>query len=380
MIQGGEGMYNIAFIGGGVNSAIGRSHYIAAQMDGKFKLVAGAFSRHAEINQETGESFGVLPEHVYDDYKMMLEREKDTVDVIAVLTPTDTHEQIVCDCLQVGYPVICEKSLSTSLQSALQVQKVLDEMRGFLCVTYNYTGYPMVRVLREKIQAKELGKITNIIIEMPQEGFSRYTLEHTEPKPQEWRMKDYQIPTISLDLGTHLHNMIAFLTGEHPTEVVAREDSFGFFPQIVDDVLCMANYTGDIAVQMWYSKVALGNRNGLRIRVYGTDASAEWYQAEPEILKLHDNLGHNMIIDRSNDLAEGQQARYNRFKVGHPGGFIEAYANYYWDMAELLDCYKSSQQMNSNYLLDVNSSIEGLKLFEAVHKSATTHQWITLQK
>ena len=224
-------MYNIAFIGGGVNSAIGRSHYIAAQMDGKFKLVAGAFSRHAEINQETGESFGVFSEHVYDDYKMMLEREKDAVDVIAVLTPTDTHEQIVCDCLQAGYPVICEKSLSTSLQSALQVQKVLDEMRGFLCVTYNYTGYPMVRVLREKIQAKELGKITNIIIEMPQEGFSRYTLEHTEPKPQEWRMKDYQIPTISLDLGTHLHNMIAFLTGEHPIEVVGREDSFGFFPQ-----------------------------------------------------------------------------------------------------------------------------------------------------
>ena len=357
-------MYNIAFIGGGVNSAIGRSHYIAAQMDGKFKLVAGAFSRHAEINQETGESFGVLSEHVYDDYKMMLEREKDAVDVIAVLTPTDTHEQIVCDCLQAGYPVICEKSLSTSLQSALQVQKVLDEMRGFLCVTYNYTGYPMVRVLREKIQAKELGKITNIIIEMPQEGFSRYTLEHTEPKPQEWRMKDYQIPTISLDLGTHLHNMIAFLTGEHPIEVVGREDSFGFFPQIVDDVLCMANYTDDIAVQMWYSKVALGNRNGLRIRVYGTDASAEWYQAEPEILKLHDKLGNNMIIDRSNDLAVGQQDRYNRFKVGHPGGFIEAYANYYWDMAELLDCYKSGKQMNSNYLLDVNSSIEGLKLFE----------------
>jgi predicted dehydrogenase len=378
VIQGGEGMYNIAFIGGGVNSAIGRSHYIAAQMDGKFKLVAGAFSRHAEINQETGESFGVLSEHVYDDYKMMLEREKDAVDVIAVLTPTDTHEQIVCDCLQAGYPVICEKSLSTSLQSALQVQKVLDEMRGFLCVTYNYTGYPMVRVLREKIQAKELGKITNIIIEMPQEGFSRYTLEHTEPKPQEWRMKDYQIPTISLDLGTHLHNMIAFLTGEHPIEVVGREDSFGFFPQIVDDVLCMANYTDDIAVQMWYSKVALGNRNGLRIRVYGTDASAEWYQAEPEILKLHDKLGNNMIIDRSNDLAVGQQDRYNRFKVGHPGGFIEAYANYYWDMAELLDCYKSGKQMNSNYLLDVNSSIEGLKLFEAVHESATTHQWITL--
>ncbi|MBR1692537.1 MAG: Gfo/Idh/MocA family oxidoreductase, partial [Lachnospiraceae bacterium] len=332
-------MYQIGFIGGGINSAIGRSHFIASQMDGKFKVTAGVFSRNDEVNQRTGEEFFVDSQRVYKDYHRMLEEERGKLDAVAVLAPTDVHEEMVTACLRAGYPVICEKSLTTSYESALRIKACAEETKGFLCVTYNYTGYPMVRALRDQIQEGKLGKITNIIVEMPQEGYTRYTLNHEQPTPQEWRMVDYEIPTISLDLGTHLHNMMAFLTGAHPKEIVARESSFGFFPQVIDDVLCMINYSEDIAAQMWFSKAALGNRNGLRIRVFGTGASAEWYQAEPETLKINDKNGQILLMDRSNDTAEGQKARYNRFKAGHPGGFIEAYANYYWDMHDALSEY-----------------------------------------
>lgn len=371
-------MYRIGFIGGGINSAIGRSHFIASEMDGKFKVEAGAFSRSPEMNKKTGEAFQIADERVYDDYRVMLEKERGKLDVIAVLTPTDAHEVMVEDCLAAGYPVICEKSLCTSYESALRIKRKVEETKGFLCVTYNYTGYPMVRVLREKIRSGILGRITNIIVEMPQEGYTRYTLDHKEPKPQDWRMVDYEIPTISLDLGTHLHNMIAFLTGEHPLEIVARESSFGFFPQVIDDVLCMADYTGDIAAQMWFSKAALGNRNGLRIRVFGTEAGAEWYQAEPEVLKLNDKDGQMFLLDRSNDKTEGQQDRYNRFKVGHPGGFIEAYANYYWDISDALTEYLKKGENASHYLMNIDTSIEGLKLFEIAHKSAKEHRWMSV--
>lgn len=371
-------MYRIGFIGGGINSAIGRTHFIASQMDGKFCVDAGAFSRNPEINQRTGEEFKVDAERIYEDYHEMIKKEKGRLDVIAILTPTDTHACMVKECLEAGFPVICEKSLCTSYESSLELKSYVEKTQGFLCVTYNYTGYPMVRVLREKIQSGEFGKITNVIVEMPQEGYTRYTLEHKMPKPQEWRLKDYEIPTISLDLGTHLHNMIAFLTGEHPKEIVARESSFGFFPNVIDDVLCMVNYTNDIAAQMWFSKAALGNRNGLKIRVFGTGASAEWYQAEPEILKIHDKEGNISLLDRSNDKAEGEQARYNRFKVGHPSGFIEAYANYYWDISDALTEYLIKGEKASHYLMNTDTSIEGLKLFEAAHASAKSHQWITL--
>ena len=138
----------------------------------------------------------------------------------------------------------------------------------------------------------------------------------------------------------------------------------------------MINYTDDIAAQMWFSKAALGNRNGLRIRVFGTKASAEWYQAEPETLKLNDKNGHVLLLDRSNDKAEGQQARYNRFKVGHPSGFIEAYANYYWDIYDALTEYLTKGEEASHYLMNIDTSIEGLKLFEVAHRSAKEHKWM----
>lgn len=126
-------MYRIGFIGGGINSAIGRSHFIASQMDGKFKVEAGAFSRNQEINRKTGEEFLVAPDRVYADYHELLEKEKGKLDVIAVLTPTDTHEVMVEDCLRAGYPVICEKSLCTSYESALKVKNAWRIQKDF-CV------------------------------------------------------------------------------------------------------------------------------------------------------------------------------------------------------------------------------------------------------
>ena len=163
--------YNIAFIGGNIKSAIGMTHKIACQMDGKFKLVAGAFSRNKDINIETAKSYNIDISHVYDDYKILLEKERNNIDVIAVLVSTDLHEKVVIDCLNAGYNVICEKSLATSFESGKNIIETAQKNNKFLGITYNYTGYPMIRVLKEKIENQEFGKITSIIIEMPQEGY-----------------------------------------------------------------------------------------------------------------------------------------------------------------------------------------------------------------
>lgn len=368
-------MYNIAFIGGGINSAIGRTHKISCNIDNKFVLKAGAFSRNPDINRKTGEEFGVAPEHVYDDYKEMLEKEKDNIDVIAVLTPTDSHEKIVVDAIKAGYPVVCEKSLATSVEEGLNIYDMVSEKKAFFCVTYNYTGYPVIRLLRNKIRSGEFGKIIKIIAEMPQEGFNRYTSDNKIPNPQKWRLSDYDIPTISLDLGTHLHNMIYFLTEQSPIEVVSQENTYGFFSDIVDDISCIVKYTSDMSVQMWYSKAALGHRNGLRIRIYGSEKSAEWYQLEPEYLKICDNHGNMTIMDRSNDSQIGVDERYNRFKVGHPAGFIEAFGNYYSDIYDMLRAYKNNEEYKSEYICPLDISVEGLRLFSKAHESHINNEW-----
>jgi predicted dehydrogenase len=137
------------------------------------------------------------------------------------------------------------------------------------------------------------------------------------------------IPTISLDLGVHVHQMIDFLTGEKPIELVAIQNSQGNFKQVVDNSMCIARYTNNLVCNIWYSKAALGYRNGLRVRVFGEKASIEWYQMDPEFLIYHDNAGRKITLDRANaDIEIANDLRYNRFKSGHPAGFLEAFANH----------------------------------------------------
>ena len=162
-------------------------------------------------------------------------------------------------------PIICEKALVTCSEEATDIRALLLERAGFLAVTYNYTGYPMIRELRQMIAQGRFGKIQQIHIEMPQEGFARMGNNGNPIVPQDWRLHDGPVPTISLDLGVHLHMMVRFLTGEKPMEVAATSNTYGNFAQITDNVSCIARYTNNLNCNIWYSKTALGYRNGLKL-------------------------------------------------------------------------------------------------------------------
>ena len=371
-------MFRIAFIGGGINSAVGQTHQIAMQMDNRFEIVAGAFSRNREVNLQTGKNLNIDSSRLYEDYKVLLEKEKGNVDAIVVLVPTTKHKKVVNLCIDEGYPVICEKSLALTSKEANEIINKVNERRGFLCVTYNYTGYPMVRVLKNEILKGTLGKINHIEIQMPQEGFIRYMNNGEKPKPQAWRMKDNEVPVISLDLGTHLHNMIYFLTGQNPIQVMGNEKSYGFFENIIDNVNCTIEYTNNMTVQMWYSKSALGNRNGIGLQIYGSEGSASWYQSEAEIIKINNNIGEIKILDRSNDMEIGMQDRYGRFKIGHPAGFIEAFANYYYDIYDILNQYYTCGKWESPYIMELENAVQGIRLFEKIHDSSINKCWVNV--
>ena len=238
----------------------------------------------------------------------------------------------------------------------------------------------MVRELKQFIADGKLGKIQQVQVEMPQEGFMRLGSHNEPPKPQAWRLKDTVIPKISLDLGSHLHNMIYFLTGERPEHIVADQTTFGLFPQIVDNVGALVQYTNNVRAQIWFSKTALGNRNGLRIRVYGSEGSAEWFQLEPETLKTCDLRGNVSLRDRTGDVKIANQQRYNRFKAGHPAGFIEAFANYYKDIADCLKQYFETGSFTSQYVCGIKTSLEGLAMMQAAAKSAQSNKWESVQQ
>lgn len=372
--------FQIAFIGGGVNSAIGEVHKAASQMDGYFQLVAGAFSSHPEINKQTAETWNVSSERTYSNYKELLEKEYGKIDAVVVLVPTDLHAEISIAALEKGIPVICEKSLATTVEEGFKIASAVKKSKGFFCTTYNYTGYPMIRELSLMIRQGELGKIQQIQIEMPQEGFLRLKADGSVQTPQAWRLTETSIPKISLDLGSHLHNMVQFLTQEKPLRIVADEATFGNFSQIIDNVGALAQYTNGVKAQFWFSKTALGQRNGLRIRIYGNKGSAEWFQLEPEILKTCDAYGKISLIDRTGNLKIANAPRYNRFKAGHPAGFIEAFANYYQDIAESLSQYLKEGSFSNQYVCGINGALESLVMMEAAARSAKTLKWENIQE
>lgn len=372
---------DVAFLGGSLRSAVGRVHQVAATMDMRCNLAAGCFSRDPVSNLETGNAYGVSPDRLYSSLEALLDAEKGRIDGVVLVTPTDQHESQVLACLEAGVPVICEKALTNTSAGAYKIKAAVAETGGFLSVTYNYLGYPMLRELQALIAAGQLGSVHQVHVEMPQEGFLKVRPDNHKPiVPQDWRLHDVGVPTLSLDLGVHLHMITRFLTGEKPLEVAAINSTFGNFSPVVDNVICMAKYSNDILSNIWYGKVALGCRNGLRVRVFGERGSAEWVQETPELLHLSDDCGRRYVLDRGHpDAKVSNQPRYTRFKAGHPAGFIEAFANCYADIADSLASFRNGQTSTNPYVFGVDESLEGLLFLEAIAAAGTKGAWVRVE-
>ncbi len=360
-----------------MNSAVGRAHHIATQMDRRFNITAGCFSTNEVSNSKTASYLGIPRSRLYGDWRELLAAETSSLDALLLLTPTPLHAEMAVAALHRGFPVICEKALAVSSAEAREICRARDENNGFVAVTYNYSGYPMIRELRHLVEKGLLGRVTSVMAEMPQEGFSRLIgATDSKPQPQAWRLIDHSVPTVSLDLGVHLHHLIDFLIRKKPVELCATQHQRGHFANVVDDVQCLARYTDDVAAHLWFGKTALGYANGLRIRLFGTEGSAEWLQMNPENLLIADNKGHSTVITRStNGLTICNQDRYSRFKAGHPAGFVEAFANYYFDVADSLSEFRVNQRLNNPYVAGAEIAEEGLRMMEAIASSARERCW-----
>jgi len=364
-------MYKLAFIGGSINSIAGYPHFIASQMDKRFEVIAGVFSTNEEINTQTASQWHI--KKVYKNYKELIKNEKQNIDAIVILTPTPLHIEIILYILEQNIPIICEKPLVSSKEEIEQIKKIYNPSKHFLIVTNNYSGYPMIRELQHKIATHELGDILNIRLQMPQESFLR------PPKsvkyPQKWRLTDGFIPMISLDLGAHLHHLSFFLLQEEPTKILANYSKFSKY-NIVDDVSIMLKYNSGIKGSMWLSKTAIGHRNGLQIEVYGSKASALWYQENPEKLEFSYNTGQKIIIDRGSDIEMLPNKLYSRMTAGHPSGYIESFANLYNDIANSLDNFFNNKPYTTNYIYDLQHASNGINLLHNASLSNNQNIWI----
>jgi predicted dehydrogenase len=366
----------LAFIGGGNTSAVGYVHFCAAHMDNKFQVIAGAFCRTQEQNEITAQKWGIDKDRIYDDWKKLIIQEQNKVDAFVILTPTPHHLEVLQYLFKRNIPVICEKAMVCNPEEVKQLKPYYNPQEQFLAVTFNYSGYAMVRELKHLLSSGKLGVIQKIHLEMPQEGFRRPPdIAGKTAKPQAWRLHDGDVPTICLDLGVHLHHLSSFLLEEEPSETIAEFSNHSQYPNLIDDIQMLLKYPSGIKGSMWMSKTAIGHRNGLQIRIYGDKGSAKWFQLNPDELELNFNDGRREILDRAGQCEYAHQFRYNRMKPGHPTGFVEAFANLYSDIAENLIAFKSQQAPANPYVFGLQHADNGLKLFSAAKRSTESGNW-----
>ena len=370
-------------VGGGQEAFIGDVHRKAVAMDGKAELAAGCFSRDFQNTLTTGDMLGLDKERLYKSFEEMIEAEakrEDKIDFIIIVTPNNTHFPIAKLALQNGIHVVCDKPLTTESKDAEEIERLAAENDLLFCTTYTYTGYPVVKHLREMIAKGDLGQIRFVKAEYPQDWLATF-LEETGQKQAAWRTDPEQTGASNCvgDIGSHIENMVSYLTGLKIQSLCARLDTFVEGRVLDDNASIMINYDSGAKGLYWSSQVAVGHDNGLRVRIYGTKASLEWAQEDPNYARISFLDKPTEIISRGRDDLYSHAQSYSRIPAGHPEGYFEAFANIYSTFITALTKKLAGESLAQEELdfPGVNEGVQGVKFIEkCVESSKKGAVWI----
>jgi predicted dehydrogenase len=320
-------------VGGGPGAFIGDVHRKAIALDGKASIACGCFSQSYDKTLSTGDLLGLPKERLYRTFDEMMRDEAkrpDRPDFMIVVTTNNAHYPAAKAALANGFPVVCDKPLTTSSKDAEDLARMAREKDLLFCVTYAYSGYPMVAHIRDTIAAGEIGEVRFVNAEYPQEWLTT-KLEATGQK-QAVSRTDPQLAGISncvADIGSHIEFMAGHMTGLRIDSLCARLDRFGPDRPLDDNATIMVNYKGGAKGVYWSSQIAMGHDNSLRLRIYGTKGAVEWFQETPNNARLSLLDRPTAILSRGRDPMSARAQALSRLPSGHPEGYFEAFANVY---------------------------------------------------
>ena len=372
-------------VGGGPGAFIGDVHRTAIRMDDKATLVCGVFSRDARKSKEFGSSLALDPARLYPSFDEMARKEAerpDGIDFVVIVTPNAAHYEACKSFLNHGINVVCDKPLTVEYHEAKELAE-LAERKGLLFgVTYTYTGYPAVKQIAYLVASGEIGDIRFVNAEYPQEWLATRS-EDSGNRQAAWRTD----PAFSGksncvgDIGSHVENMVATMTGLRIQRLSARLDKFVEGRQLDDNATIMVEYTSGAKGLYWSSQIAIGYDNGLRVRIFGTKGTIEWFQEHPDHFTMVKLGEATQGWSRGRDVFVDAAQRYNRLPSGHPEGVFEAFANIYKAYANALLAKKAGKKLDRKALEfpTVEAGVDGVRFIGAcVESSEKGAAWITL--
>jgi predicted dehydrogenase len=364
-------------IGGGRGAFIGGVHRIAAAMDGKAELVAGAFSSDAARSKASGEDLFLDPSRVYGSYVEMAKAEAAMppgrrLDFVVIVTPNHQHFGPARLFLESGFNVVCDKPVTFDLTQARKLRAVVKSSGKIFVLTHNYTGNAMVKQARALVRDGIVGTIRKVVVEYPQ-GWLADAIEKTGQKQASWRTDPKRSGAAGCmgDIGTHAENLARYITGLEVEELCADLSTFVKGRKLDDDGNVLVRYKGGAKGVLHASQICVGDENDLNIRVYGTKASLEWRQEHPNELVVKYADKPRQVWRRGNGYDGDEAKRFTRIPAGHPEGYLEAFGNIYLEAFRGITAEVEGRALPKK--LDfptIDDGVEGMAFIEAVVRSS----------
>lgn len=374
---------SLGMVGGGEGAFIGGVHRMAARLDDRWTLVAGAFSGDDERSRAFGRALGLDEDRCYGDWRVMALAEAarpDRIDAVAIVTPNHLHHAPAKAFLEAGIAVICDKPLTTGLADALDLAETVARTGTPFVLTHNYSGYAMVRQMRAMVAAGTLGAIRVVQAEYAQDWLAAPLPGN---KQADWRGDPAQAgPGGALgDIATHAYHLATYVLGAPADQVSAETTRFVAGRRLDDDVQLRLRWASGARGQLWASQVAVGAANGLRLRIYGETGGLEWSQEDPDILRYTPIGEPPRILRRGGPGLSAAANAATRIPAGHPEGYLEGFAQIYADAADLIAAHKAGPPAPATDLPGVTAGVEGVRFIAAsVRSAAADGGWMSLDE
>jgi predicted dehydrogenase len=371
----------MGMVGGGPGAFIGPVHRIAAELDGKIELVAGAFSQSAERSREAGVKFSIDPARAYADYGQMFEAEgkrADGIDFVAIVTPNHLHLPVALAALEAGIPVMSDKPATATYEEALKLEAEVNKAGLPYGLTHTYAGYQMVREARAMLAAGKLGKIRKVAVEYFQ-GWLSKPIEITGHKQAEWRSDPARSgPGGAIgDIGTHAFHLLEYVSGLEVTEINATLRSVVPERRLDDDCSAFVRMNNGAGGTLACSQAAAGEMNELLLRIYGEDGSIEWRQQDPNRLIVKGLDKPEEIYHASTSYLSSDANAVARTPAGHPEGYLEAFAVLYREFADALIARSEGKTSSLPATLPgIWAGVRGMRFIERAIESNRKEAWV----
>jgi predicted dehydrogenase len=378
-----------AMVGGGRDAFIGAVHRNAMALDGQYEMVAGALSSSPERAHASGRDLGLADDRNHGSWQELLADEKarpadQRADVVVLVTPNHLHYEPARAFVDAGFHVVCDKPLVHTTAQAQDLAALVAARGTLFAVTYNYTGYPMVREARELVRTGAIGAVRKVVVEYHQ-GWLAGALETSTNKQSEWRIDPARGgPAGAMaDIGSHAENLVATVTGLELDSLCADLTAFGPGRRLDDDAGLLLRFAGGARGVMSASQIAVGHENDLRLRLFGERGMLDWRQEEPNLLVHAPVDGPRRTLTRNSPGLSEAARRACRLPPGHPEGFIEAFANLYLGVAADLRLREAHGRAATREEADyprIEDGVRGVRFIEkAVASSSSDVKWTPLR-